>query len=176
MENNGKSAFSQLQGALRSGQPRADNMNRGFQWQISGSYVTPRVVSDMDFKGKFSAGSEVLQRLFEDGKSPLSGPFLRWKLWARWSEVVGPTMAEAAEPVGFQRGTLWIWVRNSSWMQQMIFMREQIRTTINQKMGSEYVRVLRFTLDRREVPADVAAQQDLKALLSQMAPEDRDLE
>lgn len=103
---------------------------------------------------------------------PLSGPFLRWKLWMKWPEVVGETIAKSCEPVGYSRGCLYLWVRNSSWMQQMVFMREDIREIINRKMGADFVRVLRFTLDRREVPADAVNQDEIRRVISKVAPED----
>ncbi|UXR64244.1 DUF721 domain-containing protein [Bdellovibrio bacteriovorus] len=123
-------------------------------------------------KGKLSIGSEVLQSLFENGKSPLSEQFMRWKLWAKWDEVVGPTIAKNAEPVGFQRGVLYVWVRNSSWMQQMIFMKDPIRDTINQKFQNNFVKYIKFTLDRREVPTQ--DQTDFKEMISKIAPENDD--
>lgn len=123
-------------------------------------------------KGKLSIGSEVLQSLFENGKSPLSEQFMRWKLWAKWDEVVGPTIAKNAEPVGFQRGVLYVWVRNSSWMQQMIFMKDPIRDTINQKFQNNFVKYIKFTLDRREVPTQ--DQTDFKQMISKIAPESDD--
>lgn len=118
---------------------------------------------------KLSVGSEVLQSLFENGKSPLSEQFMRWKLWAKWEEVVGPTISKNAEPVGFQRGILYVWVRNSSWMQQMIFMRDPIRETINQKFENNFVKVIKFTLDRREVPS--SDQSEFKQMIQKIAPE-----
>jgi predicted nucleic acid-binding Zn ribbon protein len=123
-------------------------------------------------KKKFSVGSEVLQSLFENGKSPLSEQFMRWKLWARWEEVVGPTIAKNAEPVGFQRGTLYVWVRSSSWMQQMVFMRDPIRNTINQKFENNFVKYIKFTLDRREVPNQ--DQSEIKEMIAKIAPENDD--
>lgn len=131
-------------------------------------------MDEFDPKAKFSASSEVLQRLFEDGKSPLSGPFLRWKLWMKWREVVGDSIADSTEPVGYQRGCLWLWVKNSAWMQQMTFMREDIRATINRKMGVEFVQTLRFTLDRREVPRDAADQDEIRRVIAKVAPENED--
>lgn len=121
-------------------------------------------------KKKFAVGSEVLQSLFENGKSPLSEQFMRWKLWARWEEVVGPTIAQNAEPVGFQRGTLFVWVRSSAWMQQMVFMREHIKNTINQKFENNFVKYIKFTLDRREVPN--LDQTEFKEMIQRIAPED----
>lgn len=120
-------------------------------------------------KKKLSAGSEVLMGLFENGKSPLSGQFLRWKLWAKWPEVVGPTIAKNAEPVAYTNGILYLWVRHSAWMQQLVFMREHIQSTINQKMGQNYVRTIRFTLDRREVPQQ--SDGNFKELIDKLIPE-----
>ncbi|MFM6928723.1 MAG: DUF721 domain-containing protein [Bdellovibrio sp.] len=119
-------------------------------------------------KGKLTLGSEVLQRLFENGKSPLSEQFMRWKLWAKWEEVVGPTIAKNAEPVGFQRGVLFVWVRNSAWMQQMIFLKDQIRDTINQKFENNFVKHIKFTLDRRDVPHD--DQEGFRDMIQKIAP------
>lgn len=121
-------------------------------------------------KGKLSIGSEVLQSLFENGKSPLSEQFLRWKLWAKWDEVVGSSISKNAEPVGFQRGVLYVWVRNSSWMQQMIFMRDHIQQTINQKFEKNFVRSIKFTLDRREVPT--SDQEGFREMIQKIAPEE----
>ena len=131
-------------------------------------------MEENDYKTKFSHSGEVLQRLFEDGKSPLSDQFFRWKLWAKWGEVVGPTMAKHAEPVGYYRGTLWIWVQNSSWMTQMSFMKEQIKSNIEQKMKVNFIREIKFTLDRREVPIDALGQQKMRELIQAVAPKSRD--
>lgn len=129
---------------------------------------------DQDPKSKFSLGSEVLQRLFESGNSPLSEQFMRWKLWARWSEFVGPTIAQNTEPVGLNRGVLYLWVRSSSWMQQLTFMKDPIQDTLNKKLGRHFIKNIRFTLDRREVPSDTQAQQEFKNVISKIVPEKDD--
>jgi len=129
---------------------------------------------EQDPKSKFSLSSEVLQKLFEGGNSPLSEQFIRWKLWARWGEIVGPTVAQNTEPVGFYRGTLYLWVRNSSWMQQLTFMKDHIQKTINQKLNKQFVKNIRFTLDRREVPGQHQNQQDFKNVIAKIAPENDD--
>lgn len=99
---------------------------------------------------------------------------MRWKLWAKWEEVVGPTIAKNAEPVGFQRGVLYVWVRNSTWMQQMIFMKDPIRDTINQKFENNFVKYIKFTLDRREVPQSDDMQ--FKEMIQKIAPKEEDQE
>jgi predicted nucleic acid-binding Zn ribbon protein len=119
-------------------------------------------------KDKLSAGSDVLQALFENGKSALSVQFIRWKLWKKWSEFVGPTMASASEPVGYQRGVLYVWVKNSAWMQQLVFMREPMKDAINKKLQQEYVKEIRLTMDRKSVPSDAIASQELKESIAQL--------
>ena len=92
-------------------------------------------MAEQDFKTKFRNSAQVLQSLFENGKSPLSEQFLRWKLWAQWQEIVGPSVGSTTEPVGISKGVLILWVKNSSWMQQLYFMKNQIRRTIKEKTG-----------------------------------------
>jgi predicted nucleic acid-binding Zn ribbon protein len=109
--------------------------------------------SDQDFKSKFNTGAEVLQKLLEEKAGPVSDQYLRWKLWLSWKEIVGPTVAENAEPISYHQGTLWLWVRNSVWMQQMSFMSEPIKNSVNQKFRKDFVREVRFTLDRKMTPS-----------------------
>jgi predicted nucleic acid-binding Zn ribbon protein len=124
------------------------------------------VPANKNKKPKISSGSEVLQALFENGKSELSVQFIRWKLWMKWSEFVGPTMGQVSEPVGYKDGTLFVWVKNSSWMQQMVFMREPLRDTINKKLEKYYVKEIRLTMDRNQVPADAETSDQLKDSIS----------
>ena len=119
-------------------------------------------------KPKMSSGSEVLQALFENGKSELSVQFIRWKLWKKWSEYVGPTMGVISEPVGYSRGVLYVWVKNSAWMQQLVFMREPMKDAINKKLEQRYVKEIRLTMDRKSVPSDAAASEELKESLSNL--------
>jgi hypothetical protein len=123
-------------------------------------------------KSNLSAGSDVLQALFENGKSELSVQFIRWKLWKKWSEYVGPTMAGVSEPVGYRRGTLFVWVKNSTWMQQLVFMREPMKDAINKKLQQPYVREIHLTMDRKSVPADAMASQELKESIATLMKED----
>ncbi len=107
-----------------------------------------------DFKTKFKSSAEVLKSLFDDKKKGgvVSDQFLRWKLWMQWSELVGPSIAEYTEPVSYRDGVLWLWVKNSTWMQQMTFMSDSIKNVIEQKFRKGYVREIRFTLDRKALP------------------------
>jgi predicted nucleic acid-binding Zn ribbon protein len=122
-------------------------------------------------KSNLSAGSEVLQALFENGKSELSVHFIRWKLWKKWPDYVGPTMAGISEPVGYKRGVLYVWVKNSAWMQQLVFMREHMRDSINKKLQQEYVKEIHLTMDRKSVPSDAQASAELKESMASLLGE-----
>ncbi len=114
--------------------------------------INTRMSSERDFKTKFKTGAEVLQKLLEDKAGPVSDQYLRWKLWLNWKEVVGATVAENAEPISYRQGVLWLCVRNSVWMQQMMFMLEPIKQSVNKKFRQEFVKEVKLTLDRRLTP------------------------
>lgn len=112
------------------------------------------MANEKDYKSKFKTGAEVLQTLLEEkAGGAVSDQFLRWKLWLSWKEVVGPTVAENAEPISYKDGVLWLCVRNSVWMQQMSFMLEPIKNSVNQKFRAGFVKEVRLTLDRRLTPS-----------------------
>lgn len=115
--------------------------------------------------------AEVLQGLFENGNSPLKGPFLRWKLWKKWPEFVGSSIAAVSEPVGFRNGTLVIWVKNSSWMQQMIFIKEQLKETLNTKLGTQEIQGIQLTLTRNLVPLDEGERKELSKIIGRVSTE-----
>ena len=108
--------------------------------------------SDRDFKTKFKTGAEVLQNLLEGKAGPVSDQYLRWKLWLNWKDIVGPTVSDNAEPTTYHQGTLWLCVRNTVWMQQMSFMLEPIKQSINKKFKENFVKEVRLTLDRKYTP------------------------
>jgi hypothetical protein len=110
------------------------------------------MAEDRDYRVKFKTSAEVLHKLLEDKAGPVSDQYLRWKLWLAWNDIVGQTISENAEPVSYHHGTLWLWVRNSVWMQQMTFMLEPIKNSINQKFKEGFVKEIKLTLDRKQMP------------------------
>lgn len=114
--------------------------------------------------------SDVLQALFTDGKSPLSDEFSRWQLWRKWPEIVGPTISTNTDPVGLKDGILFVWVKNSVWMQQMNFMAKPIKEKVNEFYGRKRVKMVRFTLDRKSVPKLEEAEEGLLGYLSNTPP------
>jgi predicted nucleic acid-binding Zn ribbon protein len=122
---------------------------------------------DKDYKEKFKTSAEVLHRLLEDKAGPVSDQYLRWKLWLSWADVVGKTVADHAEPISYHNGVLWLCVENSVWMQQMTFMVEPIKASVNQKFRPGFVNEVRLTLDRKLTPSanDEEFKKNLKKFL-----------
>lgn len=103
-------------------------------------------------KGTLTEVSSILQTLLEKSRNPLSDQFLRWKLWYNWKDIVGEAISKKCLPAGYRDGVLWVWVKNSVWMHHLLFLREDITDAINKKIGRHFVKMIRFTLDRHEVP------------------------
>lgn len=89
--------------------------------------------------------ADVLQRLFENSKSPLADGFQRWKLESQWASVVGPTLAKHSRPINYDRGTLFIEVTNSVWLNEIRFLMEDIKFKVNQHMGKTWVQRIVFS-------------------------------
>ncbi len=107
-------------------------------------YTKPR-------KGRLESAHKVLEKLLTKN-SKLANQFTRWQLWNDWPLVVGKTIAQHTDPVGVYRGTLYIWVKNSSWHQELIFLAKPIRDKINQHLNRKWLKSVKFTLDHRSVP------------------------
>jgi predicted nucleic acid-binding Zn ribbon protein len=117
-------------------------------------------------KAELLSASKVLQTLLANGKSPLSDQFLRWKIWRFWNEIVGETLSKVCEPVGFDRGRLYVWVKSSARMQEMRFCEDVLKDKINKHVGRPFAHHIRFTLDRRGIPKEAEVSAEFKNYLA----------
>jgi hypothetical protein len=103
-------------------------------------------------KGALNQATDVLEGVLLSNKSPLSDQFMRWKLWRKWADVVGPTISAQSMPVGFVNGMLYVWVKNAVWMNEMLFLAGPIREKVNAFVEKNWVQQVRFTLNQHDVP------------------------
>jgi hypothetical protein len=61
-------------------------------------------------------------------------------VWNVWREVVGDLLASKAEPVRIEDGKLFVRVANSTWMQELQFLTDDIRHRLNHRLGAPIVR------------------------------------
>ena len=78
----------------------------------------------------------------------LESGLLGWQAVAEWAEAVGPQIARRARASRFQDGTLWVEVDGSVWLHQLTVLRRDLLRRINQRLGADHVRDLRFIHSR----------------------------
>lgn len=91
------------------------------------------------------APSDILAGFLQDGKHPLSAQFLRFRVWKQWPEILGETLAEVSEPVGYNHGELLIWVKSPSWSHHLKLISPQIKQKLNDFVGEAWVKRITFT-------------------------------
>lgn len=83
-----------------------------------------------------------------------------YSVWNVWAEVVGEVLASKAEPLRIEDGRLFVGVASSTWMQELQFLKDELRTRLNQRLGAFIVRDLYLVLGgpRRRRPKAPAAK------------------
>ena len=102
--------------------------------------------------------SDLLKGLMQNVQKPLGVGFLRLKLEVQWAEIVGPRIAKITAPAAYQDGVLDVWVAHSTWMQELWFVKDDIRAKVNAAIARDSgappdassCREIRFTLNRRQ--------------------------
>ena len=79
-------------------------------------------------------------------KRKLDKPLKVYGVFDIWEQAVGTRIARHSQPKKFKDGTLWILVDNSTWMQQLTFLSDDIRRKVNQALESPMVEKVRFQL------------------------------
>jgi predicted nucleic acid-binding Zn ribbon protein len=69
-----------------------------------------------------------------------------------WPKVVGPQIAAQTQPDSWRAGTLFVKATSSVWVQQLHFMKDDIRRKLNELAGSMVVREILFTVGHRPAP------------------------
>jgi predicted nucleic acid-binding Zn ribbon protein len=76
------------------------------------------------------------------------------EVWKVWREVVGDLLAAKAEPLRIEDGKLVVRVANSTWMQEIQYLKDEIRGRLNRRIGASVVRDLFLVLGRVTRPAE----------------------
>jgi hypothetical protein len=61
-------------------------------------------------------------------------------IWQVWDEVVGPQVARRARPSAIRDGVLTVTVASGPWLQQLTFLKAEIISRLNEKVGEGLVR------------------------------------
>lgn len=63
-----------------------------------------------------------------------------------WPKAVGRKIAVQTQPDGLRGGTLFIKTTSSVWVQQLHFMKEEIRQKLNELAGKDAIKEIRFSV------------------------------
>jgi hypothetical protein len=74
-----------------------------------------------------------------------------YKVFEVWDEVVGETIAKKARPETIRNRVLVVKVSNSPWIQELQFMKEQIKEKLNESIGEKLIDDLFFQLGKVQV-------------------------
>ncbi len=88
----------------------------------------------------------VLQRIDPDHRMHA------FRVWTFWDEEVGESIAKHAQPAGFRSGVLSVRVDSATWMQELQFLKEGLRTRLNQRLGEPLIRDVYFVSGKVEPP------------------------
>ena len=66
-----------------------------------------------------------------------------------WPKAVGPQIASQTQPDFLRGGTLFVRTTSSVWVQQLHFMKEEIRLKLNELSGKEAIKEIRFSIGHK---------------------------
>ena len=72
--------------------------------------------------------------------TPLGERFRELKIWGAWENIVGTAVASRTRPLRISAGQLTVSVASAPWMQQLSFMKSDLRQRINEFLGEEIVK------------------------------------
>jgi len=74
------------------------------------------------------------------GRLPEAQRLADHAVWTHWDAVVGATLARHARPDRFRRGVLVVAVDSPEWMQELQFLKHELRERLNARLGRNAVR------------------------------------
>ncbi len=73
-----------------------------------------------------------------------------YRIWQAWDEVVGTTIARNAQPIRLDGERLVVVVRNSSWMHELSYLKNDLLRQLNGWMGRTVISELHFYVGKLE--------------------------
>jgi hypothetical protein len=84
----------------------------------------------------------------------------QFEIWEVWDSVVGQHIARHAQPQQIRNMVLWTVVSSSPWMQQLGFMKKTIVDRLNERIGEEVVKDIKFRMGEFPPPDSMNDKKD----------------
>jgi hypothetical protein len=121
----------------------------------------------MKKKPQISALNEIVSAIFHD--SPTHGRKDLFMIHTLWHKAVGGKIAENTLPQTIRKNILFVTVSNSVWMQELQFLKDQIRERINKDLPTLTIDDIRFKIG----PVKETHRTSSKAPLLPLDPEEK---
>ena len=72
-------------------------------------------------------------------------------IFVRWNEVVGEEIAEHAQPQKVERAVLWLEVENSSWLQQLQYVKIELVERLNRCLKLNSIKDIKMVLPKGDI-------------------------
>ena len=93
--------------------------------------------------------SDILQVSLGSEKN--SSSFIHYQLWNRWEEIVGTSLAKNTQPDKWRGRVLIIRTKNSSWVQELGFMKQELLQKIRNAIPQIPCDELRFEIGKLQI-------------------------
>ncbi|PKN76881.1 MAG: hypothetical protein CVU52_02920 [Deltaproteobacteria bacterium HGW-Deltaproteobacteria-10] len=80
-----------------------------------------------------------------------------------WPKAVGRQIALQTQPDSLRGGTLFVKATSSVWVQQLHFMKEEIRQKLNELAGKNAIKEIRFTVGHEISKAKITMEEEIAA-------------
>lgn len=86
----------------------------------------------------------VLKRFL--ASKPLGDSITQVELLTRWEEILSPVVCKHAKPAGIRGNELLIEVSSSAWLNELMFLKDKLKSRLNEAVGRELIKEIRFYL------------------------------
>lgn len=97
-------------------------------------------------KRSLTSVADILEGLFKNKKSVLSDGYFLCQLVSSWKGIAGESIAKMGQPVKVTRQELTISLPSSSHLQEMQFVKEELRRKINQHFPHGKIKRIRLKI------------------------------
>lgn len=95
-------------------------------------------------KKSLTSLKDVISELLGSGALPFNADDAR--IWSVWDDVVGPAIAENAQPLRIKNRQLKVRVSDPIWYQELKFLEGDIREKLNNRLGRKAVDKIEFSV------------------------------
>jgi hypothetical protein len=93
-------------------------------------------------------------------------------IWQSWEQAVGPVIAARTQPLRLVGGVLTVTVSSGPWMQQLSFMKAELRDRVNALIGEDRIKEIALRSGRINSEQDAADEQ--RPPLKPLSPQQQD--